>query len=104
MSRKPKTHTLGEANQPPNMVLGDEPPIPVYTKRAQASPPVPGRSVPHPGSCNQLGDQVGDVRPRHTAGIDEGVEVGPRGTGASPSAAYGTLTYEQRQARARRGR
>jgi hypothetical protein len=108
MSRNPKSHPAGHAPFD-DIDLGDGPVADVYVKHSDTQPPVPGRSRnPVIGPCDESAYPARNVdnRPRATAELQNGVRGVPsRGSdGGGPSAAYASLSYEQRQARARRGR
>ncbi|MGH2392755.1 MAG: hypothetical protein ACRDGH_04540 [Candidatus Limnocylindria bacterium] len=91
----------------PDMHLGDGPLTEPYVKHASAKSPVPTRTATTRGPCESLADQS-NRRTRAfatTPGLRE--EVNARtatGEPGRPSAAYGSISYEERQARARRGR
>ena len=102
MSRNPQPRTgkaLGD------QALSDGSVAETYVKRSDAHPPVPGRTRnPRIGPACVETDTVA-APPRTTEELRKGVDVGTPGDhGSGPSAQHGSLTYEERQARARRGR
>ena len=106
MSRSPKPvrHTSTEAAAAA-MAADLEAPSARYVRRSDTAPPVPGRTrTPDIGAACHETRKVAD-KPVNTDSLRKGVDIGtPTGADSGPSAAHGTLTYEQRQARARRGR
>jgi hypothetical protein len=107
MSRNPAPHPAGQAPFGDRNV-GDGPKADVYVKSSSAHPPVPGRTRnPEVGPCDptSMPARGESNAPSSTPELQRGVDLGtPTGTSGGPSAAHGTLSYQERQRRARRGR
>jgi hypothetical protein len=107
MSRNPKDHPAGHAPFG-DMEMGDGPTREPYTKRSTAHAPVPDRTRdPRVGPCDPTAypsRSVSDA-PRFTEELNRGVDLGTvTGEVGRPSAAHGSISYEERQRRARAGR
>jgi hypothetical protein len=113
MSRNPKPRNAdvdASAAAAAGMIAHLEAPVPPRVDRPSRSY-VEGRGEgfvagPSATSAYQLGDQARPGQhPRFTEELRSGVNLGtPTGEEARPSAVHGSISYEQRQARARRGR